>query len=236
MQGTPENSKHKYHLMLLNRKLNRFNQKYRLLLFLMNACIIVFMYRTYSIPKLFALDDPIAVSSTEDILPDSLYSPIHQDSLFSKRRLKFDDGRHSRPMHPYFRDQYRVVQDMRRLVLMFNRSAVNGYESMNDLVEACRNLPEQKQTEMLYTAMAGGLANFLSTETNKQLRKNKIQFLQWRMEKVFFRNNFKYFYVNIHAGYNTKGIAFYVPSIRLQYYRQFNRLFYCPEIWPADYC
>ena len=81
---------------------------------------------------------------------------------------------------------------MRRLVLMFNRGAVNGYESVNDLVEVCQKLPEQKQTEMLYTAMAGGLVNFLSAETNKQLRKKKIQFLQWRMEKVFFHNNFKY--------------------------------------------
>jgi len=222
MDRNRDRFKNIFRLITSNWQLRQLNWKQRLPLFLLYACIVVSPGGIFSNPQLFAQIDPVGASSTDDIFSDSLYSPINQDSLFSKRHLKLDDRHRSRPMHPYFRDSYRVIRDMRRLVLMFNRGAVNGYESVNDLVEVCQKLPEQKQTEMLYTAMAGGLVNFLSVETNKQLRKKKIQFLQWRMEKVFFRNNFKYFYVNIHAGYNTKGIAFYIPSLRLQYYRQFN--------------
>jgi len=171
-------------------------------------------------PKLFASDDPTYSSSTEDMIPDTVLSPINQDSFVCMTHLKFDDGQRSRPMHPYFRDGYRIIQDMRRLVRMFNHGAVNGYESMSDLVDVCRKFPEYKQAEMLYTAMAGGLVNFISEQTNKQLRKRNIHFLQWRLEKVFYRNKFKYFYLNIYAGYTSKGIGLYFPALRLHFYRQ----------------
>ena len=171
-------------------------------------------------PLSVAQHETLPLPSIEETTPDTLFTPVGQDRSVNKRLMSLNQQHRSRPMHPYFRDGYRVIRDMRRLVLMFNRGAVNGYESLNDLVNAYQGLPESKQTEMLYTAQAGGVVNFLSGEMNKQLRKNKISFLQWRMEKVYFRNRFKYFTANIYAGYNTKGYGIYFPLLRLHYYRQ----------------
>jgi len=108
---------------------------------------------------------------------------------------------------------------MRRLVRMFNYRAVSGYESMSDLVSICQNFPEHQKTEMLYTAMAGGAVNLVSERTNKELRKRKIHFLQWKLEKVYFRSRYKFLRLNFHTGMTSKGIVAQIPALRFRYYR-----------------
>jgi len=185
-----------------------------------NSCIFLILFYFLSPKYLFSLDDPILISSIDQIDADSiLVSFSEKDSIIHSSVYKIDSNHKPRLIHPYFRDSYRVVQDMRRLVRMFDHRAVSGYESMSDLVDICRKFPEHKQTEMIYTAMAGGVMNLISERTNKELRKRKIDFIQWRLEKVIFRNRFKYFYMNLHIGMNSKGIGFYIPTLRIHYYR-----------------
>jgi len=168
---------------------------------------------------LLAQNDPNSIALTEEVQSDSLLMLPVSDRSRLKARLKLNNGAGSHPIHPYFRDGYRVIQDLRRLVRMFNFRAVTGYESVADLVAVCRKFPERKQTELIYTAMAGGAVTVLAAETNKQLRKRKINFLQWKVEKLLFRNRFKYFRLSMYAGYTSKGVAIYIPSLRLYYYR-----------------
>jgi hypothetical protein len=186
-----------------------------------NSCIFFILLYLLSPQYSFSLDDPILTSSTDQIVTDSVFTvSSNEDSVIQNYFSKLNVNHNSRRVHPYFRDSYRVVEDIRRLIRMFDYRVVNGYESMNDLIDICRKFPEKKQTEMIYTAMAGGVVNLVSEQTNKLLRKMKIHFLQWRLEKVYFRNRFKFFYMNLHKGMNSRGIGFSIPTLRIHYYRQ----------------
>ncbi|UCE07808.1 MAG: hypothetical protein JSW07_07185 [bacterium] len=159
-------------------------------------------------------------SSTDQIVADSILAAFSEkDSIIHSPVYKIDSNHKSHSIHPYFLDSYRLIRDMRRLVRMFDHRAVNGYESMSDLVNICRKLPVPKQKDLIGTAMAGAVVNFISEATNKQLKKGKINFLQWRLEKVIFRNRFKYFSMNLQTGMNSRGIGFYIPALRVHYYR-----------------
>lgn len=185
--------------------------------------ILVFLF-LYLLPQYsFPLDEPALTSSSEQIVADSVFNACSdRDSVIQNYFSKLDLNHKSRPVHPYFRDSYRIILDMRKLVRMFDYRAINGYESMNDLVDICRKLPEHKQAEMICTAMAGSVVNLVSERTNKELRKRKIHFLQWKLEKVFYQNKFKFLYMNFHTGMNSKGIGFSVPVLRIHYYRYYT--------------
>jgi hypothetical protein len=149
--------------------------------------LFLFLLPQYSFP----LDDPALTSSSEQIVADSVFNACSdRDSVIQSYFSKLNINHKSRPIHPYFRDSYRVILDMRQLVRIFDYHAVNGYESMNDLVEIYRKFPEHKQAEMIYTAMAGGVVNLISERTNKELRKRKIHFLQ--KESDFLCRHFEF--------------------------------------------
>ncbi|MCU0643369.1 MAG: hypothetical protein MUC94_03835 [bacterium] len=155
-------------------------------------------------------------------LPDSFAVPFAKtidDDIIPITGFRVRNNYPGKPMHPYFRDSYRIIRDLRRLVQIFDYRAVTGYESVGDLVDICQNLPEPKQTELISTVFAGAAVNYFSVETNKQLKKKKVNFLEWRAEKIIFRNRFKYFSFHFFQGWNVSGIGLYVPFIRTQFYR-----------------
>ncbi len=126
---------------------------------------------------------------------------------------------HVRPRPPYFRDDYRLVQDLRRLVQMVEYRAVHGYESVNELVQIARQLPTQKQTAMIGMAVTGGAVNIIADATNRHLRKMKIDFVEWKVEKIVLRKRTHYFHTNIQSGLTNRGLGVYVPALRTQFYR-----------------
>lgn len=126
---------------------------------------------------------------------------------------------HSRPRPAYFRDDYRLVQDLRRLVQMVEHRAVHGYESVNELLQIARQLPTQKQTAMIGMAVTGGAVNFIADATNKHLRKIKIDFVEWKVEKIVLRKHTRYFHTNIQSGLANRALGVYVPALRMQFYR-----------------
>lgn len=142
------------------------------------------------------------------------------DTLFQQFKVRLDLDHHLKPLHPYFRDRYRIIRDLRRLVLLFNYRAVHGYEPISDLIDICRSLPESKQTKLIGTAFLGGIANLISEETNKQLKKRKVDFFQWKLEKIVLRNRFKYFYLYLFGGISTRGFGLHIPSLRIGYSRE----------------
>ncbi len=161
-------------------------------------------------------------NSSQRIIADSMaIIPEKRDSLVQHSKYRFDACHQPRPVHPYFRDRYRFIQDMRRLVRMFNYSAVEGYETVDELIDLCRRLPEHEQSRLIAMAMAGGTANLLAERTNRELRRRKVDFLQWQVDKVTFRNRFKFISLSLHAGVNSRGFVLSIPAARIYLYRYF---------------
>lgn len=182
-------------------------------------CMIVIFLSFLEPQCLFSLDDPTITVSLDQITADSAFAAKSaKDSIFHSSVLKLDSNYKPRSIHPYFRDSYRVIQDIRRLVRLFDYRVVNDYESMSDLLDICRKFPEQKQTKIIGTAMAGGFVNLISEETNKQLRKKKINFVQWRLEKVILQSRCKNFSLNFHTGISSRGVGVYFPALQIHYY------------------
>jgi hypothetical protein len=171
---------------------------------------------------LFSFDEPQLSTKPNHSFPDSFAVPFAKtidDGIIPITSFRVRNNYPGKPMHPYFRDSYRIIRDLRRLVQIFDYRAVTGYESVGDLVDVCQNLPEPKQTELISTVFAGAAVNYFSVQTNKQLKKKKVNFLEWRAEKIIFRNRFKYFSFHFFQGWNVSGIGLYVPFIRTQFYR-----------------
>ncbi len=215
----------------------RLGRVCHLFLIFNSSCVFIFI-ALIIIPQDALTSDEQTIFSPSDQFPaDTVTIPVaitERDSSVYQSNLKWNQNYQSHPVHPYFRDRYRIIQDMRRLVQMFDYRAVQGYESMSELVDICRKLPDYKKTEMIFTALAGGVVNFASEEMSKQLRKRKINFLQWKLEKVILRSNFRYFYLNIYTGVNSKGLVLYIPKFRIQYYRYSSAYYSSKSItfWP----
>ncbi len=161
-------------------------------------------------------------SPSQRIIADSVSVIAEKrDSLSRHAPYRIGIQHQARPLHPYFRDRYRVIQDMRRLVRMFNYSEVEGYESMDRLVAICRRLPLHQQSKLIAMAMAGGAVNLIAERTNRELRKRNIDFLQWQVDKVTFRNRFKFLSFNLHGGVSSRGFVLAIPSARIYLYRYF---------------
>lgn len=172
--------------------------------------------------NLFSVDDPQLLPESNRSVPDPYAVPFVKTSdndIIPTPSFEVRNKYPGKPIHPYFRDSYRIIRDLRRLVQIFDYRAVTGYESVGELLDVCQNLPEQKQTELIATVFAGAAVNYFSLETNRQLKRKKINFLEWRTEKVIFRNRFKYFNFHFFQGWNASGIGLYVPLIRTQFYR-----------------
>ena len=178
------------------------------------------------------LVETMDAGSSPESPPDSIALTVAPASDSSHARLPFeiDAGYHSPPVHPYFRDEYRLILDMRRLVTFVDRNAIIGMESLPELFEIGRNLPEQKQTEILRMAMVGGAANYLSEMVSKQLRKRKFGFVQWQLEKVVLRGAFQKLYASAFSGIRAKGFSAHHPGLRLSLSHQATKYYHLAHL------
>jgi hypothetical protein len=181
---------------------------------------------------LYSSDDDLQ-TSIENLISDEKSTlnsqQIHKDSLLQAIFNKKNRTR-SQPMNGYFRDGYRIMKDLRKLVRFIDRRSVNGYESINNLVQISSNFSKDQKDKMIGAAVAGGVVNILADKTNKQLRKRKIRFLQWGMDKVVLRHKIKsismYFYRGIIA--NGFGLGFH--KLRLYYNRHLTDYYFANNI------
>ncbi len=144
-------------------------------------------------------------------------SSLRPDSLRTRYHARLDAGYHTPRVHPYFRDEYRVINDVRRLLLYIDPYALIGLESMPQMLGIVWRLPENEQTEMIRVAVAGSIVNQVSESVSRKLRRSKLKFVQWQLEKVVLSKAFGHFYVHAHKGVNTQAVALSVPKLRLSY-------------------
>lgn len=182
------------------------------------VAIIIFVCHSHS----FAQIELRATPHSHRCLSDTFAIPITTpfDDAISLPNWRARKISLAKSMHPYFRDAYRIIMDLRRLVQMANYQAVTGYESVGDLFDLCQNLPESKQTRLICTVFAGAAVNFFSVAANKQLQKNKINFLRWRSEKVVLSCRFQYLHLHVFQGWHSSGRGLSVPRLRTQFYHQ----------------
>jgi len=157
---------------------------------------------------------PVADSTTA---PAAASRP---DSNANRPAFQIDAGYHTPPMHPYFRDEYRIIQDMRRLVMFIHHQAIHGYESVPELFAIARRFTPAQQTELLEAAVAGSIANFASEVVSLHLRRKKMQFVQWELERVVLRGTSPYVHATFYQGWRIKGIGGDLPSLRLSFAKQ----------------
>ena len=170
---------------------------------------------TESIGEVAQAQDTASTETEKPALP--------ADSSDLVLRLRINAGYQLAPMHAYFRDEYRPIQDMRRLVLFVDPNAIFGLESVPELVEIGRKFPESKQTEIIGVAAAGAVANYFSEIVSKQLRKRNLRFIQWELEKVVLRGASRYVNANLYNGMRIKGMSFQIPALRMSFSRHANR-------------
>lgn len=138
-----------------------------------------------------------------------------------RRRLPFDiDAGYRRPpVHPYFRDEYRILHDVRQLLQFVDRRAIHGMESLPEMKALAESMPPQKQTEIIRTAVAGSLVNFASESVSRELRRRNFGFVQWQLEKVLLRRQIGQVYLQWYGGVNAAGMNAAIPAWRLYYAR-----------------
>jgi len=181
---------------------------------------------------LAAPQDPLFLSqqiaaTAEETEPDTVALQViaRPDSAKTKYHSRIDAGYHTPPVHPYFRDDYRIIQDMRRLLYFVNRYAVHGYESVPDMVDKARKFPVDKQTEVIRIAIAGSAANFASEIVSRELREKNFRFVQWELEKVVLRGAFRHLSVNLFNGVREHGFGLNLPQLRFSFSRRATAYF-----------
>ncbi|MBD3289642.1 hypothetical protein GF337_12625 [candidate division KSB1 bacterium] len=139
------------------------------------------------------------------------------DSLISQYDFGYSSTHEYQPMNPYFKDIYRFTYDLRRLFRFVDRRSVRGYESIDELYDIIQDFSKEKQTMMIGAGIAGGAVNYLSVLTNRQLARNRIKFLRWKLEKLYMNKSFRFLRLNYYYGYNMRGYGFSIPKYRFYY-------------------
>jgi hypothetical protein len=165
----------------------------------------------------FPSDSSTHSISTEDSVHTSPTPQSYIASVIQRQRPRFDAGYRTAPIHPYFRNEGRVIFDLRRLVYFVDRTAVTGYESVAELVAIARKLPEAKQTAIIQTAVAGSIANFSAETATKHLRRRKIDAVQIEAERVRLQTSLQGAHVQISRGLETQALALSFPALRAGY-------------------
>jgi hypothetical protein len=150
---------------------------------------------------------------------------LRPDSLRTRYHARLDAGYHTPRVHPYFRDEYRVIQDLRRLILFVDPYVLIGLEPMQELLGVVQLFPQDKQNEMIRVAVAGSVVNQVSETVSRRLRRTKLKFVQWQLEKVTMSRGFRRFYVSGAYGVNIKSFAVHVPRLKLTYSKQATKYY-----------
>jgi hypothetical protein len=160
---------------------------------------------------------PETVDSTQHSSADSISPGTSLPAALQRIRLRIDAGYHTPPVHPYFRDERRVIADMRRLVYFVDKRFVMGVESLPELVEIARKLPLAKQTAIIQMAAAGSVANFTTETVMKHLRQRRLHFVQVDVERVILRTSLRGLNLSLSRGLETQAFTFHVPALHITY-------------------
>lgn len=165
--------------------------------------------------------DAAATVGTKPIEEDTTATPasryLRPDSLRTRYHTRLDAGYHTPRVHPYFRDEYRVIQDIRRLILFIDPYVLIGLEPMPEMLGIVYRFPEEKQHEMIRVAVAGSVVNQVSENVSRKLRRTKFRFVQWQLEKVTMSRGFRHVYLSGAYGVNIKSFAVHVPKLKLTF-------------------
>jgi len=166
---------------------------------------------------------PPAIESQTDssrIAADSTAPPrVSISSALQRLKPRFDAGYHAAPVHPYFRDDQRVINDMRRLVFLVDRTAVSGLESIPELVAIAQQMPVAKQTAIIRLSAAGSVANVAAENVTKHLRRRKLNFVRVEVEKVLCQTNWRGVHLSLARSLDKQTYAVSVPELRAAYSR-----------------
>lgn len=138
-------------------------------------------------------------------------------SVLQRLKPRYNAGYHAAPIHPYFRDEQRVVHDMRRLLIFVDRNLVRGFESVPELVEIAQKLPAAKQTAIIRLAVAGSVANFTTETAMKHLRRHKFSFVQLEPDRVRFGTSFKGVHASLLRNIEMQAYTLSLPKLRANY-------------------
>jgi len=165
---------------------------------------------------------PTPVSS-----PDSLQAPadtaavpkISISSALARIRARLDAGYHTPPIHPYFRDEQRVINDMRRLVFIADKGAVRGVESVPELVEIAQRMTLAKQTAIIRLAAAGSVANLAAENIMKSIRRHRVNFVRVEVERVQLQTTWRGNYFSLARNLDRQTYTISQPKLRATYVR-----------------
>jgi hypothetical protein len=173
--------------------------------------------------------------------PDTAMTPATFSPPDSARPPWFaglDAGYHTPPVHPYFRDEYRVIQDMRRLLLFVDPYAIQDLTSVPEMFAIARRMPEAKQAQIIGAALAGSVANQASEMVSRSLRQRRAGYVQWQLEKIVVRTAFRRFYTHWYYGLNMQGFSLHTPVRGLSYSYHTTKTYLHTGVnyWPLQYC
>ncbi len=150
---------------------------------------------------------------------------VRADTLRTRYHARLDAGYHTPRVHPYFRDEYRVIQDLRRLVLFVDPFVLIGLEPIPEMLGIVQRFPEDKQNEMIRVAVAGSVVNQVSETVSRKLRRSRLKFVQWQLEKVTVNRGFRHLYVSGAYGVNIRSFALHAPKVKLTYSKQATKYY-----------
>lgn len=138
-------------------------------------------------------------------------------SVLQRLKPRYNAGYQAAPIHPYFRDEQQAVNDMRRLVILVDRNAVRGFESVPELVEIAQKLPAAKQTAIIRLAVAGSVANLMTETAMKHLRKHQFSFVQLEPDRVRLSRSFKSIHASLSRNIESQAYTLSLPKLRATY-------------------
>lgn len=172
---------------------------------------------------LFEQTQPMPLPSPPDSsqMPADTTAParISISSAIEKIRARLDAGYHTPPIHPYFRDEQRVINDMRRLVFFADKGAVRGVESVPELVDIAQKLTLTKQTTIIRMAAAGSVANLAAENIMKQIRQHQVNFLRVEVERVQLQTTWRGNYLSLGRNLDRQIYTVSQPKLRTTYVR-----------------
>ncbi len=149
-----------------------------------SIAVVVFCLFWAALPSYAQIDDP-AIDDTLFFADTLQY--IDEDRVddgLSFTALGLADQYTTQKIHPYFRDEFRVWDDLRSLVNFAEPKSLGGYESIEDMVDLARELSHERQLNLVYAAIAGGTASLLAGEVNSYLRKKRVRGTRWDVDRV----------------------------------------------------
>ena len=185
--------------------------------YLAETCVIVLCCQTLAQTSRVLEQQDFAITQEVDGSQETaqIDSSITANKVATTLRFTYDAGYRLGPVHPYFRDDYRIVNDIRRLYNYVDRNVLRGLEPMPVLYEMVDRLPADKQGELIGAAIMGSAVNFVSEVVSQQLRRRKLSFVQWQLDRVMVRLSYQSIHARLHLGPFESSYHLQFPALRV---------------------